>query len=175
MSYTLQNALIFNEAFAAFIFANANAVASAGTPPSTSPDAPSGTAYAGTELMTQANAFAQAVDTAILNDSTISGGDGIALQPSTAVIQQHQMLKTAAVRACCNAFLAPGGSWAFMMPGGAVTHSARRQPRRREHHLGDQRRQPDLGTVHPGSRADVPAGIVVPKNSRVPKKLRRRH
>src|SRR5271156_6812623 len=100
MSYTLQNSIIYNEALAAFIFSQANAVASAGSPPSTNPDAPSGAAYTGSQLIAQATAFAEAVDTAIGNDDLISGGDGIALQPSTAVIQQHQLGKTAAVRGC---------------------------------------------------------------------------
>jgi hypothetical protein len=124
MAYAIQNSILYNEAFSAFIFANANAVASGGVPPSTDPDSPSGAAYTGTVLMQQATAFAEAVDTAIVNDDTISSGGGEALEPTSQAIQQHQLGKCAALRGACNAFLAPGGSWAFMMPGGAVTQPA---------------------------------------------------
>lgn len=124
MTYALQNSIIYNEAFAAFIFSNANAVASGGTPPSTIPDDPSGAAYTSSVLFQQATAFAEAVDTAIVNDDLISDGAGIALEPTSQIIQQHQLGKTAAVRGACDAFLAPGGSWAFMMPGGAITQPA---------------------------------------------------
>jgi hypothetical protein len=124
MAYTLQNAIIYNEAFAAYIFAAANSVASAGDPPSSLPADPSGTAYEGTLLMTQATAFAEAVDTAIVNDAGISGGGGAALEPTTAAIQQAQLGKSAAVRGACYAFLAPGGSWLNWMPGGPVTQPA---------------------------------------------------
>jgi hypothetical protein len=124
MSYTLQNAIIYNEAFAAYIFAAGNAVASAGDPPSTVPASPSGAAYSGTLLMQQATAFAQAVDTAIENDSTISDGAGKALEPTSQAIQQAQLAKTAAVRGACYAFLCPGGSWLNWMPGGPVTQPA---------------------------------------------------
>lgn len=124
MAYALKNGLLYNEALATYIETQANAVASASTPPSDNPLSPTGDAYLGTLLISQAVAFAEAVDTAIANDSLISGGDGIALQPSTAVIQAHQLGKSAAVRACCLAFLCPGGSWAFMMPGGAITAPA---------------------------------------------------
>jgi hypothetical protein len=124
MAYALQNSLIYNEAIAAYIFAKSNAVASAGTPPSDNPLDPTGRAYNGSQLTIEATAFAQAVDTAIVNDSTISDTDGEALQPSTLDIQQAQLGKTAAARAACLAFLAPGGSWAFMMPGGPVVQPA---------------------------------------------------
>ena len=124
MAYAVQNSILYNEAFSAFIFANANAVASAGTPPSTDPMSPSGLAYEGTVLFDQATAFAEAVDTAIVNDDAISSVGGEALEPTSQAIQQHQLGKCAALRACCNAFLAPGGSWAFMMPGGAITAPA---------------------------------------------------
>ena len=124
MTYALQNSIIYNEAFAAYIFVCANTVASAGTPPSTIPDDPSGAAYIGSVLFQQATAFAEAVDTAIVNDDLISDGSGIALEPTSQVIQQHQLGKTAAVRGACYAFLCPGGSWAFMMPGGPVSQPA---------------------------------------------------
>ncbi len=124
MTYAVQNQILYNEAFSAYIFSNANSVASSGDPPSTLPDAPSGSAYTGTLLMEQATAFAEAVDTAILNDSTISDDAGKALEPTSQNIQQDQLGLCAAVRGACYAFLCPGGSWAFMMPGGAVTQPA---------------------------------------------------
>jgi hypothetical protein len=120
MAYALKNSIIYNEAFAAYIFAKANAVASAGTPPSDNPVDPTGAAYTGTALMTEATAFAEAVDTAIENDTTISDVGGVALQPATQVIQQHQLGKSAAIRGACYAFLCPGGSWLNWMPGGPV-------------------------------------------------------
>lgn len=124
MTYTLQNSIIYNEAFACFIFAAANSVASSGNPPSTNPNDPSGAAYTGSLLIQQATAFAEAVDTAIVNDDTISDGTGVALEPTSQQIQQAQLGKTAAVRGCCLAFLCPGGSWLNWMPGGPVTAPA---------------------------------------------------
>jgi hypothetical protein len=124
MAYALKNSVIYNEAFAAYIFVRANAVASAGTPPSDNPVDPTGAAYAGSALIVEATAFAQAVDTAIANDSTISDMAGVALQPSTQVIQQHQLGKTAAIRGACFAFLCPGGSYLNWMPGGPIVAPA---------------------------------------------------
>jgi hypothetical protein len=118
MAYTLNNSIIYNEAFTAYVFVRGNAVASAGTPPSDNPQDPTGAAYAGSVLLNEATTFAQAVDTAIANDSNISDMSGVALQPSTQVIQQAQLGLTAAIRGACYAFLCPGGSWLNFMPGG---------------------------------------------------------
>lgn len=121
MTYALQNSILYNEAFACFIFVCGNSVESSGNPPSTNPNDPSGAAYTSSQLFAAATAFAQAVDTAIVNDDSISDGTGVALEPDSQQIQQAQLGKIAAVRGACMAFLCPGASPFPWMPGGPVT------------------------------------------------------
>jgi hypothetical protein len=93
----LHNSIVYNAAIAAFIAAPFNSPAVSNLP------------WTAT-FIAQATAFAEAVDTAIVNDSSISDGTGEALQPSTQLIIQAQFAVNDAAYACCVAFLASCGS-----------------------------------------------------------------
>jgi hypothetical protein len=47
-----------------------------------------------TAIVAAASAYAEELDSQIANDGTISGGGGVALAPTTAAIQEAQLLKS---------------------------------------------------------------------------------
>jgi hypothetical protein len=103
MSYTANNALLFNAAIQGFAAgAFAGTIAPAGTSGAATP-----ATYAA--IVLAAGIFAEAVDTAIANDSggshpiSGSGSGGPALQPSTATIQQDQFAKVGLLQMLCYA------------------------------------------------------------------------
>src|ERR1700683_5201630 len=103
MSYTANNALLYNAAFQGF-YAGAF---SGSQPPNGTAGAATAATYAAAAL--GAGIFAEAVDTAIANDSggshpiSGSGSGGPALQPSTATIQQDQFAKVGLLQQLCYA------------------------------------------------------------------------
>lgn len=56
-------------------------------------------------IVDAAQAFATRMDSKIANDALISAGDGVALPPTTALIQQAQIGKTALLRGLCQALV----------------------------------------------------------------------
>jgi hypothetical protein len=91
----MNNAILQNAAVSSFV-----AAAIAGS----FPVATSTSVYSGLE--SAALAFGEKVDSLVPNDATISQGSGIAAIPTTSAIQQAQLGKEGAMRACVGAAVA---------------------------------------------------------------------